>query len=54
MTLEQIHKEANERYKITPGCCRLEKRKLLQLKQRFIDKKMVEFGLKEVGNKVNS
>jgi hypothetical protein len=53
MTVEQIHKEAAERYQIKKGCCRLERRQIMWLKQRYIEKKMREFGLKEEDNKVN-
>lgn len=54
MTLSQIHKEAAERYPIKRGCCRIERREILRLKQKFIDKKIAEFGLMKVNNKVNS
>lgn len=50
--LEQIHKEANERYPMKG--CRLEKREQARLKKIFIDKKMREFGLIKEDNKVNS
>lgn len=50
----QIHKEAAERYPIKRGCCRLERREILRLKQRFIDKKIAEFGLDKVDKAVNS
>jgi hypothetical protein len=52
MTVEQIHKEANDRYPIKG--CRLERMQLKALKDRFIKRKMEEFGLNKVDNKVNS
>jgi hypothetical protein len=50
--LAQIHKEANDRYPMKG--CRLERMQLKALKDRFIKKKMEEFGLVKVDNKVNS
>jgi hypothetical protein len=52
LTLAQIHKEANDRYPMKG--CRLERMQLKALKDRFIKRKMEEFGLIKVDNKVNS
>lgn len=51
MTLTQIHKEANERYPMKG--CRLERQEQRRLKRIFINKKMKEFGLIGVEQKVN-
>lgn len=45
MTIEQIHKLAEERYKLGKGACRLERIKVRLLKEAFINKLKQEHGI---------
>lgn len=53
MTLPEIHAEAERKYAIVKGDCRLTKSLKRAAKADYIKKLMVKYGLVVEGNKVN-